>query len=89
MNGAVPVKETVSTAAVLGQTDCVPLMKVAVGFGLTVTVAVPPVNPVERTQPLASVTLTKLKPVVVAKTPVLKGTPLLTFVTVILLVPSL
>jgi hypothetical protein len=58
-NGAVPVIVTFNVAEVLAQIVCVPL-RLAVGLGLTVTVAVPAVKPVVRTQPLASVTLTSV-----------------------------
>ena len=58
-NGAVPVIVTLNVADVLAQIVWLPL-SVAVGSGLTVTVAVPAVKLVVRTQPLASVTLTSV-----------------------------
>jgi hypothetical protein len=58
-NGAVPVSDTVSVADVLAQIVWLPL-STAVGSGFTVTVAVPAVKLVVRTQPLASVTLTSV-----------------------------
>jgi hypothetical protein len=56
----VPVTTTLSVAAVLAQIVWLPL-SVAVGNGLTVTVAVPAVKVLtRRTHPLASVTLTNV-----------------------------
>jgi hypothetical protein len=56
-NGAVPVMVRFSVTGLLAQTATVVEERVAVGFGNTVMVAVPPVNPEVLTQPFASVTL--------------------------------
>jgi hypothetical protein len=57
-NGAVPVMVRFSVTGLLAQTATVVEERVAVGFGNTVMVAVPPpVNSEVLTQPFASVTL--------------------------------
>jgi hypothetical protein len=78
---------TSRTTGAFSQTATVGEERVAVGFGNTVTVAVPPVNPEVLTQPVASVTLVKEK-VVVDRAETLKATPLTTLLTVVVvLVP--